>query len=140
MNCIAKRSCVNLIENKEDRRALYQKFYIYRVCVTESNAPPQHCPVHGCALRATERLRERAHTSYGASVHESRDLPGAYEMWLKVSILLDISQGMLHLHSRGIVHCDLAAHTPLLTILASMLKLLILLFHKSLMPTLPLNR
>ncbi len=85
------------------------------MCVAESNASPQHCPVHGCALRAKERLRERAHSSYGAPVHESRGLPKAIEMWLKISILLDVSKGLLHLHSHDIVHRDLTAPNILLT-------------------------
>lgn len=37
------------------------------------------------------------------------------EMWLKVSILLNVSQGLLHLHSKGIVHSDLTAANILLT-------------------------
>ena len=37
------------------------------------------------------------------------------EMWLKISILLDISQGLLHLHSQCIVHRDLTTPNILLT-------------------------
>lgn len=37
------------------------------------------------------------------------------DMWLKASILLDISQGLLHLHSLKIIHRDLTAQNILLT-------------------------
>ena len=37
------------------------------------------------------------------------------DMWLKMSILLDVSHGLLHLHSQGIVHRDLTATNILLT-------------------------
>ncbi len=117
MNCIAKQSHVNLIENKEDRRAFYQKFYSECVLLSRMRHPNivQFMGVHYGPQRDYGReltlVIERLYMNLEICLEQYKNI----EMWLKVSILLDISQGMLHLHSRGIVHCDLAAHTTLLT-------------------------
>ncbi len=122
--CIAKRIHDILLGqgkeegvNLDDKRAAYCKFYHECVFLSRMRHPNivQFMGVHYGPQRDYGReltlVMERLYINLYDCLHRYPNI----EMWQKVSILLDISQGLLHLHSRGIVHRDLTAPNILLT-------------------------
>ena len=122
--CIAKRIYDILLGqrgqegvNLEDKRALYVKFYHECVLMSRIRHPNivQFMGVHYGPQRDYGReltlVMERLYMNLKDCLKQYKNI----EMWLKVSILLDVSQGLLYLHSRGVVHRDLTAPNILLT-------------------------
>ncbi|XP_064386615.1 LIM domain kinase 2-like isoform X3 [Halichondria panicea] len=122
--CIAKRIHDILLGqgreegvNLEDKRAAYCKFYHECVLLSRIRHPNivQFMGVYYGPQRDYGReltlVMERMYTNLEDCLKQYSNI----EMWLKVSILLDISQGLLYLHSRGVVHRDLTAANILLT-------------------------
>ena len=113
ISCIAKR--IHLLG--PDKQAAYQKFRRECVLLSQMRHPNivQFMGVHYGPQRDYGReltlVMERLYMNLENCLEQYKNI----EMWLKVSILLDVSQGLLHLHSQNIVHCDVAAHTILLT-------------------------
>ncbi len=103
--------------NLDDKRAAYEKFYHECVLLSRMRHPNivQFMGVHYGPQRDYGReltlVMERLYMNLEDCLKQYRNI----EMWLKVSILLDISQGLLYLHSRGVVHRDLTASNVLLT-------------------------
>ena len=124
INCIAKQIHDILLGqgreqgvNIEDKQAAYQKFYTECVLLSRMRHPNivQFMGVHYGPQRDYGKeltlVMERLYMNLEDCLKRYKNI----EMWLKVSILLDISQGLLHLHSQGIVHRDLTAPNILLT-------------------------
>ena len=124
ISCIAKRIHDILLGqgreegvNLEDKRAAYIKFYCECVLLSRLRHPNivQFMGVYYGPQRDYGReltlVMERLYMNLEGCLKQYRNI----EMWLKVSILLDITQGLLHLHSQGIVHRDLTAPNILLT-------------------------
>ncbi len=103
--------------NIEDKQAAYKKFYTECVLLSRMRHPNivQFMGIHYGPQRDYGReltlVMERLYMNLDDCLEQYKNI----EMWLKVSILLDISQGLLHLHSHGIVHRDLTAANILLT-------------------------
>ena len=101
----------------EDKRAAYKKFYSECVLLSRMRHPNivQFMGVYYGPQRDYGReltlVMERLYMNLYDCLHRYPNI----EMWLKISILLDISQGLLHLHSQGIVHRDLTTPNVLLT-------------------------
>ncbi len=124
ISCIAKRIHNILLGqrgeervNLEDKRAAYEKFYHECVLLSRIRHPNivQFMGVHYGPQsdygRELTLVMERLYMNLYDCLHHYPKI----EIWQKVSILLDISQGLLHLHSRGVVHRDLTAANVLLT-------------------------
>ncbi|XP_064385222.1 cyclin-dependent kinase 11B-like isoform X3 [Halichondria panicea] len=124
ISCIAKRiHDILLGQGKEervsleDKRAAYQKFYTECVLLSRMRHPNivQFMGVHYGPQRDYGKeltlVMERLYMNLEDCLKQYKNV----EMWLRVSILLDISQGLLHLHSQGIIHRDLTAANVLLT-------------------------
>ncbi|XP_064386664.1 extracellular signal-regulated kinase 1-like isoform X2 [Halichondria panicea] len=103
--------------NLREKRAAYEKFYHECVLLSRIRHPNivQFMGVYYGPQRDYGKeltlVMERLYTNLYDCLHRYPNI----EMWQKVSILLDISQGLLHLHSRGVVHRDLTAPNILLT-------------------------
>ena len=101
----------------EDKRAAYSKFYSECVLLSRMRHPNivQFMGVHYGPQRDYGReltlVMERLYMNLEDCLKQYKNI----EMLWKVSILLDVSQGLLYLHSRGIVHCNLTAPNILLT-------------------------
>ena len=124
INCIAKRIHDILLGqgrekgvNIDDKRAAYQKFYTECVLLSRMRHPNivQFMGVYYGPQRDYGKeltlVMERLYLNLEDCLEQYKNI----EMWVRVSILLDISQGLLHLHSQGIVHRDLTAANILLT-------------------------
>ena len=124
ISCIAKRIHDILLGqgkekgvNIEDKQAAYQKFYSECVLLSRMRHPNivQFMGVYYGPQRDYGReltlVMERLYMNLGNCLEQYQNIV----TWLKVSILLDVSQGLLHLHSQGIVHRDLTAANILLT-------------------------
>ena len=124
VSCIAKRLHDILLgqgkEEKvslEDQQAAYDKFYHECVLLSRMRHPNivQFMGVYYGPQRDYGReltlVMERLYMNLEDCLEKYKNL----DMWLKISILLDISQGLLHLHSQDIVHRDLTAANILLT-------------------------
>ena len=124
ISCIAKRIHDILLGqgreegvNLEDKRAAYSKFYSECVLLSQIRHPNivQFMGVyygpHRDYGRELTLVMERLYMNLEECLKRYQNI----EMWLKVSILLDISQGLLHLHSQSVVHRDLTAPNILLT-------------------------
>ncbi|XP_064387129.1 aurora kinase A-like isoform X3 [Halichondria panicea] len=124
INCIAKRVHDIFLGHGnveqlslEDKRAAYQKFR--RECVLLSRMRhPNIVQFMGVSYgpqrdygRELTLVMEHLYMNLYDCLHRYPNI----EMWLKISILLDVSQGLLHLHSQGIVHRDLTTPNVLLT-------------------------
>ena len=124
MHCIAKRIHDILLGqgreedvSLEDKQAAYQKFRHECILLSRMRHPNivQFMGVYYGPQRDYGReltlIMECLHMSLEECLKQYSDI----ELWLKVSILLDVTRGLLHLHSQGIVHRDLTAPNILLT-------------------------
>ncbi len=100
-----------------DKQAAYEKFYQECVLLSRIRHPNivQFMGVHYGPQKDYARELTLVMERLYMNLEDCLERYGNIETWLKVSILLDISQGLLHLHSRGIVHRDLTAPNILLT-------------------------
>ncbi len=103
--------------NIEDKQAAYDKFYAECVLLSRMRHPNivQFMGVHYGPQRDYGRELTLVMERLYMNLEDCLELYQNLEMWLKISILLDVSQGLLHLHSQGIVHRDLTAANILLT-------------------------
>ncbi len=124
ISCIAKRIHDILLGqgrekgvNIEDKRAAYEKFYRECLLLSRMHHPNivQFMGVHYGPRKDYGKeltlVMERLYMNLEDCLEQYYNI----DMWLKISILLDISQGLLYLHSRGVVHRDLTAPNILLT-------------------------
>ena len=124
INCIAKRIHDILLgqgkEEKvslEDKRAAYQKFRYECILLSRMRHPNivQFMGVHYGPERDYGTELTLIMECLSMNLEECLKEYSNIEMWLKMSILLDVSQGLCHLHSQGIIHRDLTAANILLT-------------------------
>ena len=101
----------------EDKQAAYQKFRRECVLLSRMRHPNivQFMGVHYGPQRDYGRELTLVMERLYMNLEDCLELYQNLEMWLKISILLDVSQGLLHLHSQGIVHRDLTAPNVILT-------------------------
>ena len=122
--CIAKRIHDILLgqgreENVslEDKRAAHQKFQQECILLSRMRHPNivQFMGVHYGPQREYGReltlIMECLHMSLEECLKQYPNI----ELWLKVSILLDVTRGLLHLHFQDIIHRDLTASNILLS-------------------------
>ena len=124
VKCVAKRIHDILLGqgneeavSLEDKCAAYEKFRRECILLSRMRHPNivQFMGVHYGPRREYGReltlIMECLHMNLDDCVKRYSDLP----IWSKLSIFLDISQGLFHLHSQKIVHRDLTAKNILLT-------------------------
>ena len=124
IKCVAKRIHDILLGqgnqeavSLEDKCAAYEKFRRECILLSRIRHPNivQFMGVHYGPQREYGReltlVMECLHMNLDDCVRLYSDLP----IWLKLSIFVDISQGLSHLHSQKIVHRDLTAKNILLT-------------------------
>ena len=125
VNCIAKRLHDILLGqgqqteevDLEDQCALYRKFRHECILLSRMRHPNivQFMGVHYGPERDYGRELTLVMECLHINLEECLRKYPNIKMWLKISILCNISQGLLHLHSQGIIHRDLTAPNILLT-------------------------
>ena len=112
--CFAKRVhdiLVNQEVSRRERTALQQKFH--QECVIHSKLKHPNI-VHFVGVhygKGLSLIMERLHTDLGNYLDTHPNIP----LPIKLSILLDVSYGLLYLHTTPIIHRDLTANNILLT-------------------------
>ena len=124
LSCIAKRIHDILLGqgreervSLEDKRAAYEKFRHECVLLSRMRHPNvvQFMGVHYGQQREYGRELTLIMESLPMDLEECLSRYRNLELSIKVSVLLDVCQGLLHLHAHGIVHRDLTAGNVLLT-------------------------
>ncbi len=124
ISCIAKRVHDILLGqgredgvNPEDQQAAYRKFRQECILLSRMRHPNivQFMGVHYGPVRDYGRELTLVMECLYMNLEECLKKHKNIEMWLKMSILLDVSRGLVYLHSQNIIHRDLTAANVLLT-------------------------
>ncbi len=124
ISCIAKRVHDILLGqgrvervSLEDKKSAYEKFYNECVLLSRMRHPNivQFIGVHYGPERDYGRELTLLMERLCMNLYDCLEQYSNIKMWLKMSIFVNISQGLMHLHSQGIVHRDLTAPNILLT-------------------------